>query len=110
MCNSTFFPSSSPYREPITELLQLLINAQIIPPNNKQQAIAIAQDYLENHSDFINITWSADDVLEVADERGLKLSQEQALEVLDSLEDNHDACYGINWDTIYYTLDSFDSN
>ena len=78
----------------------------IITPENQPQAITLAHDYLNDHSDFINITWCADDVLSVADERGLELSQDQCLEVLDYLENNHDANYGISWLTIECALDS----
>ncbi|NJK58796.1 MAG: hypothetical protein HC939_23855 [Pleurocapsa sp. SU_5_0] len=59
MSNSIFsatFCSSSPYRTPIAEVLQLLENAEIITSDNKKQAIAIAKRYLKHHSDFISIT------------------------------------------------------
>ncbi|NJK58820.1 MAG: hypothetical protein HC939_24000 [Pleurocapsa sp. SU_5_0] len=58
---SSTFNSSSPYRDAITEVLQLLEDAEIITPENQPQAITIAQEYLEDNSDFINIIWSADD-------------------------------------------------
>jgi len=103
---SATFHSSSPYRTAITEVLQLLENANIITPQNQHQAIAIALDYLDDNSDIISIIWSADDVLSVADELGLKLSKEQCLEVLELLEDNHDANYGICWESIHCAIHS----
>lgn len=103
---SATFNSSSPYREAITEILQLLEDSEIITPDNQQQAIAIAQDYLEDNSDFISIFWCADDVLSVADDRHLKLTKEQCLDVLDYLESNHDANIGISWDSIGFAFDS----
>jgi hypothetical protein len=51
------FNSTSPYREAITELLELLEDAEIITPANKQQTIDIALNYLEENSDFITIIW-----------------------------------------------------
>ena len=106
MSDSIFFPSSSPYREPVSKLLQLLESAEIITPDNKEKAIAIAKTFLENNSDFISINWSAVDVLEVAKERNFQLSTEQTFEILEYLEHNHDANYGISWDTIHCAFDS----
>lgn len=48
------------------------------------------------HTTEINIKWSADDVLMMDD----SLSPEQVGKVLDLMERSHDACYGINWDSI----------
>ena len=56
------FNSTSPYRQPITEVLQLLEDAEIITPENKQQTIDLANNYLEDNSDFIAIIWCADDL------------------------------------------------
>ena len=60
------FNSSSPFQEPITNLLQLLTDAQIISSDQQELAQAIAQDYLEQHSNFISINWDVDDVKGVA--------------------------------------------
>ena len=49
----------------------------------------------------IAIIWSVSDV---RDERP-DLSEEEAFEVLSSIEDNHDANYGITWQTILDTAD-----
>jgi len=51
--------------------------------------------------DEIAIIWSAADVLEMRPD----LSQEQAEEVINSVEHRHDACIGINWDVISITAD-----
>lgn len=106
---SATFKSSSPYRDSITEILRLLEDANIITPNNQQQAISIAQDYLDDNSDSIDIIWCADNVLSVADGRGIKLSKDQCLEVLNYLDSNHDGNYGISWLTIECALDSLNS-
>lgn len=102
------FNSRNPYRGAVTELLQLLEDAEILTPENKPQAIAIAIDYLDDNSDFISIQWCADDVLSIADEKNLNLSHDQCLEVLDYLEDNHDANYGLSWNSIHCALDHLD--
>ena len=102
------FDSSSPYTEPITDLLQLLTDANIISPDDQEGAKAIAHDYLERHSSFISITWDIDDVKGVASGRSLQLTDEHCLEVLDYIESNHDANNGISWDSIHFALDSLD--
>ncbi|MEY2831845.1 MAG: hypothetical protein RLZZ574_1103 [Cyanobacteriota bacterium] len=53
----------------------------------------------------IHLVWTIDDVLKIAQERDLKLSKNKVLEVLKSLKDNHDRCYGISWDTVSDTID-----
>jgi|GEM_PF-1894251 len=102
------FNSSSSYTEPIADLLQLLNDARIISSGNQERAKAIAHDYLEQHSDFISITWDIDDVKAVASDRNLQLTNEHCLDVLDYIESNHDANIGISWDSIHFALDSMD--
>lgn len=49
--------------------------------------------------------WGIDDVYSVAQEREYgDVTEEQAKEVLRQVERNHDANYGINWDTLADTL------
>ena len=47
----------------------------------------------------IAIIWSLEDVMMECD----WLTEEQALDVLHSLDHNHDATIGINWDVIRHT-------
>lgn len=56
---------------------------------------------------IINITWSSDDVIYRADERGIHLTYDQANDILDILEKNHDATIGINWDVIDIATDIY---
>ena len=46
----------------------------------------------------INITWSVDDVLGIRPD----LTDDQAMEVLENVADNHDAEYGVCWDTLVF--------
>ena len=55
----------------------------------------------------ISIKWSTEDVLAQADNLDLELTEEQADEILESLEDNHDATIGINWDVISYYIEDY---
>lgn len=55
----------------------------------------------------ISITWSSDDVIYRADERGIHLTYDQANDILDILEKDHDATIGINWDVIDTVTDNY---
>ena len=48
----------------------------------------------------ISIVWMAEDVEYVAKEMEVTISQDQIGDVLDLLENKHDATLGITWDTI----------
>lgn len=48
----------------------------------------------------ISIKWSTYDVLGVADEMGIELTDQEADEILDQMERFHDAELGINWGVI----------
>ena len=52
----------------------------------------------------IHITWCTEDVLETAKEMGVKLTTEEADDVLLTVEHNHDANHGISWDTIQWAI------
>jgi len=55
--------------------------------------------------DAIASIWTVDDVYSVAEDREYgEVTEQQAKEVLQSVERNHDANYGINWDTLADTL------
>jgi len=44
--------------------------------------------------------WSADDVKGTAENDDIILTDEQATEIIKSVDHYHDACVGINWDVI----------
>ena len=48
----------------------------------------------------IQITWHIEDVIYRGKERGINLTEEEAIDILDTLKDNHDSTIGINWDVI----------
>ena len=48
----------------------------------------------------IHITWSTEDVLHQAKEKGVKLTEDEANEILLHMERKHDADIGISWGTI----------
>jgi len=51
---------------------------------------------IELQDDEIAIIWSVEDVMQECD----WLTKDQALEVLHSIDHNHDATIGINWEVI----------
>ena len=53
----------------------------------------------------INITWSTEDVLHQAKEKGVNLTEDEANEILLQMERKHDADIGISWTTIDVYID-----
>jgi hypothetical protein len=59
----------------------------------------------------ISIDWHIEDVQDIAQEKFNKnISDEDAFEVLEFVEDNHDACVGINWDVIYCAIETLEQS
>ncbi|MBA7676506.1 hypothetical protein ES703_84748 [subsurface metagenome] len=52
--------------------------------------------------------WQVDDVLEQAEQRGIKVTKEQAENILAVIDRRQDASLGISWDTINAYLDDLD--
>ena len=53
----------------------------------------------------ISIIWSTEDVLHQAKEKGVKLTEDEANEILLQMERKHDADIGISWQTINDYID-----
>ena len=55
---------------------------------------------------IIRVTFDIEDVRNTIDmyDIPIKLTDDECLDVLYILHDNHDANYGICWDTIYYVI------
>lgn len=51
-------------------------------------------------SNKIAVTWDEGDIISVAISRGAYLTPEERREILDEMLRNHDASFGINWDTL----------
>jgi hypothetical protein len=52
----------------------------------------------------IQITWCTEDVLDTAKQMEVKLTEEEANDVLFTIEANHDANFGITWDNIEWAI------
>jgi hypothetical protein len=63
-----------------------------------------------DESNSIAIIWTIEDVRQVIGNYGNLeflndvMSDDDCLDILGIIESNHDANYGISWDTIFYTL------
>lgn len=55
----------------------------------------------------IAIKWSTDDVLALAKEKDILLTEKEADEILDNVHKNHDAYIGINWETIEAEINDY---
>lgn len=60
----------------------------------------------EDHVAFA--IWSLDDVLVRAEENEVKISEEQAKKILDTLNDHQDCTQGITWDSIDNALNELE--
>ena len=65
----------------------------------KQYTDSELQDELTSRG-WHGIYWNADDVLHQAQERGIRIDEDEADALMEGLVDNHDATIGITWDTI----------
>ena len=57
----------------------------------------------------IAIIWSIEDVKQQLDEwfPQLKYTDDDCMAVLYSMQDNHDACYGVSWETIHANIENY---
>lgn len=55
----------------------------------------------------ISIKWSTEDVLCQSEQLDLELTEDQADDILESLENRHDASVGINWDVISFHIENY---
>lgn len=65
------------------------------------------EEKYEDKSEAIAVWWKIEDVLQVAYEEDVELSNGEAYLILEQLKKKHDCNYGITWDTIrLYVNDS----
>jgi hypothetical protein len=84
------------------------INKMLGSHGNELLKKAIEETISSYWEDKIAVVWQADDVMGLAADRGKNISKDQAVDILHSMLDNHDACYGISWDTIDYHISDLD--
>lgn len=74
--------------------------------NSRERLIEVAHEYVEQDhvlqkEDAIFIEWCIDDVKDIRED----LDDEQAMEVLEYVKDNHDATIGVSWETLQSAAD-----
>jgi hypothetical protein len=57
-----------------------------------------------NEEGHLIISWCIEDVMDRAEEQGIPCTEEQAHNILASMDHHHDCNYGITWDTIDFWL------
>jgi hypothetical protein len=57
----------------------------------------------------IAIFWGFEDILGEAKEMGIKLTKEQAKEILQEIDMRHDATIGVNWDVLRVYIENYSS-
>lgn len=58
----------------------------------------------------INVVWSVEDVQEQAKDDDVKITEEEAREILHYIKKNHDASIGINWEVITQAIQVYEDN
>ena len=59
----------------------------------------------ENGRTILRDDWHEEDVVEVANNMGLKLSEDEVHDVMVRMESGFDANFGINWEYIQYCIE-----
>jgi hypothetical protein len=92
------------YSHHVEEMTQAVAAAlEISPPETLEEAQELAKIKEAIQScwkDKIAVSWCAEDIIERAKEHGNKITEEEALEVLNRLLHKFDANIGINWNVI----------
>ena len=65
----------------------------------------LAKVSVENPEEIIKVSWSLEDVMDRAEDRGTKITKARARKILAEMERKHDASIGISWDVIDCYLD-----
>jgi hypothetical protein len=79
------------------------IEDQVLKKERKQcvsQFVRICEEMITCSETTIASLWDVEDVIEKADQMGIQITKEDAFEVLERINYNHDANIGINWDVI----------
>ncbi len=69
-----------------------------------KQDIVDLQDKLKDAEEYV-CGWSKDDVLDKAQDMSVKITEDEAVEILDHIADNFDANHGVFWDTIEWAIE-----
>lgn len=59
---------------------------------------------------YLRVLWHKDDILKVAQENDVTLTDDEIHFIMEDIEENHDANYGLTWDTINDVMNDVVSN
>lgn len=59
---------------------------------------------------YIRVLWHKDDILKVAEENDVTLTDDEINMIIEDIEESHDANYGLDWDTINDVMNDVVSN
>ena len=92
------------YDHEIEAQVKVLQDAKMIAagPKAKQAAIGVLSERYWNTR--IGIIWNLDDVKQQAKTMGIKITQDEAREVLDRVVRKFDANDGVNWSVLAYHI------
>lgn len=76
----------------VDEMVQQLVRDGLLKPKHRTKAVASLQKCWQ---DRIALVWDVEDVLGVK-----QVSRADARKALANIEHDHDASYGVNWDTL----------
>lgn len=55
---------------------------------------------------YIRVLWHKDDILKVAEENDVTLTDDEVHMIIEDIEESHDSNYGLDWDFIAMKIDS----
>jgi hypothetical protein len=59
---------------------------------------------------YLRVLWHKDDILRVAEENDVTLTDDEIYFIMSDIEENHDANHGLSWDTINDVMNDVVSN
>ena len=71
----------------------------------QERAIEYFQTLHKKGEHLCVIVWSTEDIIGLAKEHRIHITQVEANKIVEDMERYHDACYGISWGTIVSYLD-----
>lgn len=86
----------------LVDMVDGLVKAGVVAEADTEKAKAVFDEYWE---DKIALTWTTEDVIELAKHHGIIVTEEQARYVLMTTFRRHDATIGVNWDVLDFHID-----
>lgn len=72
----------------------------------KQKGVDVTDVLEEYWDDKIAIVWTVEDIIEYAEDKDIKISEEEAKNILQEILSNQDSEIGVNWSVIDYHVNT----